>query len=56
MHRQPSVSTDSSNRGSKIYEKIPESSKKQNCNMLHTGNYLHSIYIVSGIISNLEMI
>ena len=32
-------------------KKIPESSKKQNLNLLHTGSYLHSIYIVSGIIS-----
>ena len=27
-------------------ENIPESSKKQNLNLLHAGNYLHSIYIV----------
>ena len=37
-------------------KKIPESSKKQNLNLLQTGNYLHSIYIVLGIISNLETI
>ena len=27
-------------------EKNPESSKKQNLNLLHSGNYLHSIYIL----------
>ena len=27
-------------------ENIPESSKKQNLNLLHAGNYLHIIYIV----------
>ena len=57
--------TDSTNHRSKIFtdKKIPESSKKQNLNLLHTGNYLHCIYsylhiiyIVLGIISNLEMI
>ena len=45
---------------------IPESSKKQNLNLLHSSNYLHSIFIyiqlfasvniVLGILSNLEMI
>ena len=29
-----------------IQKKIPESSKKQNLNLLHASNYLHSIYIV----------
>lgn len=55
-------------RGSKILKKkIPESSKEQNLNLPHTGNYLHVIYIVFttflhnidivlGIISNLEVI
>ena len=37
-------------------KKIPESSKKQSLNLLPAGNYLHSIYIILGIISNLEMI
>ena len=37
-------------------KKVPESSKKQNLNLPHTGIYLHSIYIISSIISNLEMI
>ena len=37
-------------------KKIPESSKKQNLNFLHSSNYLHSIHIVLCIISNLEMI
>ena len=32
------------------------SSKKQNLNLPHASNYLHSIYIVIGIISNVEMI
>lgn len=35
---------------------MPETSKKQNLNMPRTSKYLHSIYIVLGIISNLEMI
>ena len=30
----------------KSLKKIPESSKKQNLNLSHAGNYLHSIYIV----------
>ena len=33
-----------------LRKKFPESSKKQNLNLLHSGNYLHSIYIVLGII------
>ena len=37
-------------------KKNPESSPKQNLNLPYAGNYLHSIYIVLGIISNLEMI
>ena len=37
-------------------EKIPESSKKQNLNLLQAINYLHSTYILLYIISNLEMI
>ena len=37
-------------------KKIPESFKKQNLNLLHASNYFCSIYIVLGIISNLEMI
>ena len=51
-----STSTDSTNHRLKIFEKSPEGSKKQNLNFLHAGNYLHSIHIVLGIISNLEMI
>ena len=31
-------------------KKIPEGSKKQNLNLLHTSNYLHRIYIVFTII------
>ena len=37
-------------------KKILESSKKQNLNLSQTSSYLYSIYIVLGIISNLEMI
>ena len=33
----------------------PESSKKQNLNLLSDSNYLHTIYIVLGVISDLEM-
>ena len=59
-----SASVDSSNHRSKIFgKKVPESSKKQNLNLLCTGDYLHSIYIVFtatyivlGVVSNLEMI
>ena len=40
----------------KYSPKIPENSKKQNLNLPCTGNYLHSIYIVLGIVSNLDMI
>ena len=45
-----SVSTHSTNSRWKIFLKIPESSKKQNLNLLGTGNYLHSFYIVFTII------
>ena len=31
---------------------IPEGSKEKNLELLHSGNYLHSIYIVLGIISD----
>ena len=34
---------------------MAESSKKQSLNLPHASNYLHSIYIVLGIISNVEM-
>ena len=57
-----SVSTDSANFGSIIFVKkkkkafFPGSSKKQNLNFQYTGNYLHSTYIVLGMINNLEMI
>ena len=50
---------DSTKHGSKILEKkkkTPEISKKQNLNLPCTSNYLHSVYIILGIISNLEMI
>lgn len=61
-------STDSTNHGWKniLKKKLPKSFKKQNliCSCLETiyiafklysYSYLHSIYIVFGIISNLEM-
>lgn len=35
-------------------KKIPESSKKQNLVLPHTGNYSHSIRMVLGIINDLE--
>ena len=37
-------------------EKILESSKKQNLNLPHSDNCLHSIYIVLGVTVNLEVI
>ena len=37
-------------------ENIPASSKKQNLNLLHPGNYLLCIYIVLGTVSNLKVI
>ena len=55
----PLVSSDLINLSSKISippKKIPESFKKQNFNWLHSGYYLYNIYIVSGILSILEMI
>lgn len=66
--RQPSVSMGSSslestNHGLKILgEKIPESSKNQNLNLLHAEYYLEYMpvkwyeSIVLGTISNLEII
>ena len=58
--RQPpistvSTSTGSTTHGSKVFEeKTPENSKVPNLNLLNTGNYLHIIYIVLGIISKLR--
>ena len=57
---------DSTNYRLKYFFKNPESSKKQNLNLLHAGNnlhsiyivvynYFHGIYIVLDVISNLEM-
>lgn len=37
-------------------QKKKESSKKQNLNLPYTGNYLHTIYIVIGIMCYAEMI
>ena len=50
QHRQPSVSkgsafVDSTNRGSRIFKKIPESSKKQNWKFLCVGTSLHNVCI-----------
>lgn len=48
---------DSTNLWKKYWGKyITESSKKKNLNWLHEGNCLHSIYMVLGMKSNLEMI
>ena len=59
-HSQTSISADSTCMNSTETEKnfflILEGLKKQNLNLLHTGCYLQSIYIVLGVISNLEMI
>ena len=32
--------------GKQLRKNIPESSKKQNFNLLYTGNYLYNIYII----------
>ena len=37
-------------------KKIQKVPKKQNLNFPRAGNYLYSVYIVLGIVSNLEMI
>ena len=47
----PSISKDSApvdytNLRSRILKAIPESSKRQNLNLLHASNHLHSIYII----------
>lgn len=48
---------DSTNHDLKIFEKKNlEASKKQNLSLLHSSNYLQSIYIVFSIVSNLEVI
>ena len=50
LHIHGSTAPSSANqRWKNIGGKIPESSKKQNLNLVHTGNYLHGIYIVLGI-------
>ena len=51
-----SVSSDVSSHRLKILEKIQKVTKKPNLNLPHAGNYLHSIYIMLGMLSNLEMI
>ena len=60
LYNWPSISVgsifmDSTNHESEIFLKIPHILKKQNLNLSHTGNYLHSIYTVLGI-NNLEMV
>ena len=48
-----STSSDSTNLGTNIFgEKIPDSTEKQNFNF----NYFCSLYIILGIISNLEIL
>ena len=37
-------------------QKVPKKKKKKTLQLLYTQNYLHSIHILFGIISNLEMI
>ena len=46
----------SQNSGSKIFRKSKESFKKQNLDLPWASSYLHSVYIVLGIISNLKII
>lgn len=53
--RQPPISTGSTKHGLNVFEeKTPENSKVPNLNLPNTGNYLHTIYIVLGIISKLR--
>ena len=52
--RSDSTSAYSTNHGSKIFENSPESSKKQNLNLLHTSNYLHSIYVAFTILTQCQ--
>lgn len=47
---------DSTNHDLNIWKKNLEASKKQNLSLLHSSNYLQSIYIVFSIVSNLEVI
>lgn len=54
IHR--SVSLDSTNRGSVAFEKDSRQFQKANLNLPRSSNCFHSIYIVVGIISNLEML
>ena len=53
-----SASMDSASLRSNIFgkKKYPECSKKQNLNLPCAGNNLYNIYIVLGVIHNLEMI
>ena len=39
-----------------LFKKLSESFIKQNLNLLYIGGRLYSIYIVLGIVSNLELI
>ena len=63
-HTRPSIAVDSAsvdwiNCGLNIRgwgTGIPENSKKKNLKFPYTGNYLSSIFIVLGIVHNLDMI
>ena len=52
MYSWPSVSTDSTNHGSKIFGKNSESSTKENIHLPHATNNLHSICTVLGTANN----
>ena len=47
------VYMDSTIHGLKIFKKMLQISKKQNLNLPHANNYLHSIYVLLDIISGL---
>ena len=51
--QQPWIQTNADQKY--LEKKSPESSKKQNLNLLIASNYLCTIYIVIGVISGLEM-
>ena len=61
MYSHPSkspgvTSMNSTNHGSKIFGKNPESSTKKNIHLPHATNDLHSICTVLGTVNSLEMI
>lgn len=55
-YSQLSVSVGSTSADLTEKPEIAESSKKQNLNSLCASNYLHSVYTILGIISDLEII